>query len=709
MRNVIGSEPDVARLFNPQSIAVVGASSRPGALSWWPLHLAATKGFAGEVYPVNPTRDELEGLRCYPTIDAIGKPVDVAVVVLNAEKTPDAVAACAAAGVKAVVLPTQGLGEMGPEGEAIQAQMVETARAAGMRVIGPNTDGFANLTSGAIGSIQPLYADAMAPGPVGLVTQSGATSSSLMIRLKQHGIGCRMVVSGGNEVDLGLADYMSVMVQDPEIKIILSFVESIRKPEDFLKVADLAADLGKPIVLIKVGRSEEGAKRAAAHTGALAGADALYDAMFAARGVIRVSELSELVAVAKMFLTQGAPTAPGVGIMSVSGGQAGTLADKAGEMGTPVPAISDATEQRLTAALQFGKGFNPCDLTGEIATNPGLAVTVYEGFSGEPDLGTIVFARKHLTARASILAAQMLGERSKLPGAKPLAIYAMDGEITGEEADAYREHGVPTFDNLNDLYGACMKLSRWSAFQAGRKPTQPAADIGKGDIGESGASYAGVVPDADAKRMLADAGIRLAGERFAATRGTAVEAAEAIGFPVVLKVVSERIAHKTEAGGVMLNLADAGAVETAFDTIMASAAAYLEDGTADGVLVQEQIIGGTEMILGIKADPDLGPFVVVGLGGIFTELLKDVAIRPAPVDLRTAREMVAELRGSALLDGFRGKARGDVEAFAKTIADFSVLAIRESGWLAEADLNPVLVLDEGRGVRTVDALLVGRE
>lgn len=704
MDKVLGSEDDVLRMFNAKSIAVVGASSREGALSWWPLHLAATKGFEGEIYPVNPMRDELEGMKCYPDIASIGKPVDVAVVVLNAKMTPDAVAQCADAGVKTVVLPTQGLGEMGPGGVEIQSRMVDYAASRGMRIVGPNTDGFANLTNGAIGSIQPLYADAMAPGPVGLVTQSGATSSSLMIRLKQEGIGCRMVVSGGNEVDLGLADYMSVMVQDPNIKIILSFVESIRKPDDFLKVADQAAALGKPIVLIKVGRSQEGARRAAAHTGALAGADALYDAMFAARGVIRVSELSELVAVAKMFLNQGAPHTAGVGIMSVSGGQAGTLADKAGEAGLPVPAISDAIEQRLTDALQFGKGFNPCDLTGEIASNPGLAVQVYEGFSEQDALGTIVFARKHLTARASIEAARMLGEASHKDGNKPLAIYAMDGEIVGQEADNYAAHNIPTFANLNDLYGACQKLADWSAFQEARKSRGREPMPVRSDR-----SFTGVVPDAAGKEMLTEAGVRLAGEAFAVSREDAIKAAEGMDFPVVLKVVSQRIAHKTEAGGVKLNLGDGDAVGDAFDAIMASARDYLGNGEAEGVLVQEQIAGGVEMILGAQVDPDMGAFVVVGQGGIFTELMQDVVIRPCPVSVEEAREMIASLKSAALLDGYRGAPKADKAAFAEAIASFSRFAAQEAGWLAEADLNPVLVMNEGQGVRVVDTLLIGRD
>lgn len=704
MREVVGSEADVERMFNPRSIAVIGASSKEGALSWWPLHLAATKGFTGEVYPINPTRDELEGLKCLPSIAAVGKPVDVAVVALNADRTPDAVAACAAAGVRVVVLPTQGLGEMGEEGAAIQDRMVENARRQGLRIVGPNSDGFANLASGAIGSIQPLYKDAVQPGPVGLVTQSGATSSSLMIRLKQAGIGCRMVVSGGNEVDLGLADYMSVMVQDPEIKIILSFVESIRKPDDFLKVADLAAELGKPIVLIKVGRSEEGAKRAAAHTGALAGSDALYDAMLAARGVIRVSELSELVAVAKLFLAQGAPATAGVGIMSVSGGQAGTLADKAGEMGVPVPTIDEDTEQRLTAALQFGKGFNPCDLTGEIATNPDLATTVYTGFSSQAEIGTIVFARKHLTARASIVAAQQLSEACRKPGAKALAIYAMDGEIIGEEADVYRAGGVPIYDNLNDLFRATTTLSGWSAFQAARGgKVVPATGPSSGKV------YQGVVPDADAKSLLSGVGVRMAGEAFSADAEGAVRAADGMGYPVVMKVVSDRIPHKTEAGGVVLGVENADGVRAAFDQIMASARAYLDDGDADGVLVQEMVNGGTEIILGLKVDPSLGAFVVVGLGGVFTELMKDVVIEPAPVSLQTAQSMIGRLKGVALLQGFRGANERDVDALAEAIVAVSQFGAAEAGWLAEADFNPVLVLDKGKGVRCVDALLIGKD
>ena len=704
MLDVTGAEGDVERLFNPTSVAVIGASSRPGALSWWPIKLLNVTGFSGNVFPVNPTRDEIEGHRCYDTIGDIPEQVDLAVIALNAEKTFGAVRDCVDAGVRSVVLPTQGFGEINEEGAVRQREIADYARQNGLRIMGPNTDGMANIETGAIASIQPLFDEGINSGSLGLVTQSGATASSLLYRLKLAGIGCRYYASAGNEIDLGLADYMSVMVQDPDVKIILSFVESLRRPDDFKKVARLAAELGKPIVLIKVGRSEQGARRAAAHTGSLAGSDQLYDALFADCGVIRVSELSEMVAVAKLYLTQGPPISSGVGIISVSGGQAAALADKASELSVPVPSVSAATEATLNAQLKFGKGFNPCDLTGEIATNPSLAKSVYEGFSSEPDIGTIIYARKHLTANAGVAASQMLGECATQEGAKPLAIYAMDGTIWGDEAKMYEQYNVPVFDNLNDLYAATDRLTWWrhnhAAAQSEREPlAAPASDQ----------RPKGVVPDDTAKHLVAKAGMPLVRETVALDKASAIEAATTLGFPVVLKIVSDRIPHKTEAGGVLVDIHTPQEVGDGFDTLMTNARAYLDGDEADGVLVQEQVTGGTEMILGLKNDPDLGPFVVVGLGGILTELLKDVAIRPAPVDTATAHEMIDELEGKALLYGYRGMAPCDVEALAQTIADASVFGASQQDWLVEADFNPLLVLEQGKGVRAVDVLLVGKE
>jgi acyl-CoA synthetase (NDP forming) len=705
MRELTGAEADVCALLHPRSVAIIGASSREGALSWWPLHLLAANGFDGAIFPINPNRSAIDGVRCYPTLADVGRPVDVAIVALDAERSIAAVGECAAAGVGAVVLPTHGFAESGEAGRARQERL--TAAVDGrLRVVGPNTDGIANLATGAIASIQPLFGQGIRSGPVALATQSGATAGSLMVRLKLEGIGCRFYASAGNESDLGLADFMSVMVQDPEVKLGVSFVESIRRPRDFLSVAALAAELGKPIVLIKVGRTEGGARRAAAHTGALAGADELYDAAFAQYGVIRVSELGELVAVAKYFLGNGAPRHAGTGVMSVSGGQAGAVADQLTRAGVPVPAVAADTEDRLNAVLELGGGFNPCDLTGKVATDHELAARAYGAFAVDPGIGTVVYARKALTGRAAIAAAAHLAQAIDHPAPTPLAIYAMDGAVEGEEAEIYAQAGIPVFASVGELAAAIGGLARWRARRAAVRapaalvPAPPASLQARG----------GTVSPAQTRRLLESYGVAVPAQEVVADATAAVQAARRIGYPVALKVVSDRILHKTEAGGVRLGCADGGAVRKAFGEIWANAAAHLGDGArADGVLVQEQVPGGIEMIAGAVIDPGFGPFVLVGIGGVLAELLADTTLRPAPVSPDEVVEMLGELRGGPLLHGFRGAATADVPALADAVSRFSALIADHAGELAEADLNPIVVLPAGQGVRVVDALLVTAE
>lgn len=682
LREVTGAEADVRALFNPRSVAILGASARPGALSWWPLRLLRDNGFTGEVYPINPNRAEIEGVPCYASLTELPAPPDVAMVALNAERSLQAVRECAEAGVRAVVMPTQGFGELGADGRAKERELASLAGAGKLRIVGTNTDGIGNLQTGAIASIQPLFGERISPGPVAIATQSGATAGSLMVRLKREGIGCRLYASAGNETDLGFADYLSVMVQDPEVKLVLSFVESIRRPEDFLNVAALAAELGKPLALIKVGRSQQGARRAAAHTGALAGQDAIYEAIFREYGVIRVDELSELVAVAKLFVTQGAPRGRGVGIMSVSGGQAGAVADSVSRAGLAVPVVSDATEAAIDAALEFGTGFNPCDLTGAVATDPTLAATVYRAFDGEDELHTIIYARKALTGDAGTQAAANLADAV---GETPLAVYAMDGAITGAEAETYRACDIPVFASVHDLARAIDGLAAWRE----ATPPRPRGDAPLGPLG-------------DGKAALREAGIPLAGEALVHDAEAAVAAAERIGYPVVMKLEDARVAHKTEAGGVLVGVEDAAAGYAQLEAVTQRLF-----GTApEAILLQEQVAAGIELILGVKVDPGFGPFVLAGAGGVLTEVLADSVLRPAPVTRETALTMIGELRVSRLLSGYRGAPPADVGALADAIVALSEIAWQRRDSLVEADLNPVIVLPEG--VRVVDVLMVER-
>ncbi|MGO4384423.1 acetate--CoA ligase family protein [Specibacter sp. RAF43] len=700
MKNVTGAEDAVARLWNPGTVALIGASSRPGTLAWWPQRLMQQFGFAGRVIPVNPNRAEIEGLPCAPSIGAIEGPVDVAVVTLDNLGTARAVAECAAAGVGAVILPAQGFGESGDEGKAIERGMLEVARSAGMRIHGPNTDGLANFATGAVMSIQPVLGQGVDVGEVAVITQSGATAGSLISRLKAEGIGCRLYASAGNEIDLGLADYLSVALQDPNVKMVLSFIEAIRRPEDFVKVAALAAELGKPIVVIKVGRTREAAARAAAHTGALAGEDRIYDALFDSLGIVRVEELSELVAIAKLHLATGAIASNRIGIMSVSGGQAGTLADRAASFGLRLPELAPYTQDALSSLFPHGNALNPCDLTGDIAKKPELAAAAYAVFDDDASVDFLVYARKNLTGDVGQQSVEALAmERSKRR--LPLAVYSMDGVVNELESKIYHSQGIPIFTSASELFAGVRGLAKFNARPAVRaiaNNVEPVASI------PSDAS--GVLSDEHAKSLLGAYGISFPAERVVTDAATAVETAEAIGYPVTLKIVSERITHKTEVGGVLLGVSGESAVREGFALLMERGRTALAGDDPEGILIQEQITDGVEIITGLVIDEQFGPFVLVGTGGVMAELLDDAVLRPAPVTAAEAREMIGTLRGRALLTGFRGAPPADIDALAETISSLSRLGRDHAEVISELDLNPVLVRPAGRGAVAVDALVV---
>ena len=703
LRSITGNEEAVHRIWNPRSIAFVGASSKEGSLAWWPQHLAQQYGYAGRVVSVNPNRTDIEGVPCVPSVAAIGEPVDVAVITLDAAGTANAVRECAELGVGAVVLPAQGFGESSAAGKQAEQEMLAVTRAAGMRMHGPNSDGVANFGADAVMSIQPVLGQGIRSGNVAVVTQSGATAASIVSRLADEEIGVRYYASAGNEVDLGFADYLSVALQDPEVKIVVAFIEAIRRPDDFVKVARLAAELGKPIVAIKVGRTAQAAARAAAHTGALAGEDRIYQALFDSLGVIRVDELSELVAVTKLHLAASAegrtPIDQNIAIMSVSGGQAGALADRSAAYGLTLPEVGPSTAERLEELFPHGNALNPCDLTGDVAKNADLAAQAYQAFESDGGVGLLVYARKELTGEMGRLSAARLAEAASAAKLS-LAVYSMDGPMNADERATYAAAGVPTFTSASELFVAVQKLATFNARRVAPEPVAPAPKV---DL--SGAP-AGVVPDLLAKELLSAYGLQLVGEVVAGSVDDAVAAATEVGLPVVMKVVSDRIAHKTEMGGVIVGVSDVDQVREAYATLVERARAHLGGDDPDGILVQQMVTDGVEIITGLVHDDQFGPFVLVGTGGVTAELVNDVVLRPAPVSEEEARRMVEGLRGFALLDGFRGAPKGDVEALAHQVSRLSALGHHHADRISELDLNPVLVRPEGAGAVAVDALVV---
>jgi acetate---CoA ligase (ADP-forming) len=698
LRSVTGGEQAVDALWNPSTVALIGASSKPRTLAWWPLRLIQTGGFTGRIVPVNPNRAEIEGLPTAASIRDIGGGVDAAVITLDNAGTVQAVKDCAAAGVRAVVLPAQGFGESGERGRELEREMLAAAQAAGMRIHGPNSDGIANFANGAVLSIQPVLEHRLPAGKVAVITQSGATAGSIISRLSEEGIGTRYYASAGNEIDLGFADYLSYALQDPNVEMVATFIEAIRRPEEFVKVAELAAELGKPIVTIKVGRTKQAAARAAAHTGALAGEDRIYDALFNSLGIIRVEELSELVAVAKLYLGQGAPASTDVGIMSVSGGQAGALADRAARFGLALPQLSQASQDALQELFPHGNGLNPSDLTGDIAKKPELAAQAYEIINDDGAVGSLVYARKSLTGSIGSDSARALADAAAR-GGLPLVVYSMDGEIGEAEAEIYREANVPVFTSASELFTAIHALSRFA-----NRPSRAVREVAPQRLDAA----AGVLDDVTARELLRGYGVEFPAEEVVATQADAMSVAERIGFPVALKVSSERIPHKTEIGGVMLGLASSQGVGDAFDVLMQRGTDALGGDAPDGVLVQQQVVDGVETIVGLVVDEAFGPFVLVGTGGVTAELLDDAVLERAPVSLERAREMITGLRGKPLLDGFRGAPATDVDALARVVSAISEFGHDHSERLSELDLNPVLVRPDGAGAVAVDALIVLR-
>lgn len=700
MRAVTGSEEAVHRLWNPGSVAVIGASSRVGSLAWWPQRLLTQYSFAGRIIPVNPHRDEIDGVACAPSIGAVEGDVDVAVVTLDNAGTERAVAECAAAGVGAVILPAQGFGEGGDAGKDRERLMLRAARGAGMRIHGPNTDGVANFATGAVMSIQPVLGQGVDLGSVAVITQSGATAGSLIARLRAEGIGCKLYASVGNEIDLGLADYISVALQDPDVKIVLSFIEAIRRPDDFAQVAALASNLGKPIVAIKVGRTQQAAARAAAHTGALAGEDRIYESLFEALGVVRVEELSEVVAVAKLHLGIGTIASNRVGVMSVSGGQAGALADRAAAFGLTLPPLGAEASAALNELLPHGNAINPSDLTGDIAKKPELAASVYSIFDADPDIDVVVYARKELTGEVGPQSAEQLAA-TRAARTTALAVYSMDGAVGEVERAIYGRQGIPIFGSASELFAGVRGLARFAA----RRPTRPATKTGR-PVFALPAGASGVLDDAATKALLSAYGVTLPAERLVTDAASAEAAAVEIGYPVALKIADERIPHKTEIGGIVLGIDSAAALAEAYALLRSRGRDALGGDEPAAILVQQQVDDGVEVIAGLVIDEQFGPFVLVGSGGVTAELLDDAALRPAPVSVDEAREMVLETRGSRLLTGFRGAPAADVDALAGTLSGLSRLGADHAGRLSALDLNPILVRPGSRGAVAVDALVI---
>ncbi|MCP4544012.1 MAG: acetate--CoA ligase family protein [Chloroflexi bacterium] len=702
---------DLTPLLNPRSIAVVGASERLGSAGRLVLENLHGLGYEGDVYAVHPKHRDVLGFPCYPDLKSLPGPVDSAAVLLGADKVLTVLEEAVEVGIPAAWVLASGFGEAGLAGQARQAELTRFADASGLLVCGPNCIGVANLVD-RVATYSPALGPSTCPGNVSAVMQSGAICLGLANAAR---FGFRYIISSGNEAVLDSADYIGYLVDDPHTRVIVAFLEGISSPAKFTAAAEAAAEAGKPILVVKVGRSEIARRTVQAHTGSLAGSDAVCDAVFRRLGVMRLDTLDELMEAAQLFVTCPLPSGDGVGLLSLSGGHIGLVADLAQDMGLDFPTFSAEAQQALSEILPpYSPIANPLDAwgSGDLEKNYPACV---EAVSREDGIHLLAVSRDTPAEVAPMeiqqsLAVAKAAVRATQETGKPVLMFSnFSGGFQPEVQETLDQGGVPYLQGTQETLRAMQSFVNYADFCRHRQepvevacPSPPDLAVWRKKLCET----QGALSEVEGRQLLAAYGIPGPKEFVATDEAAAVQVAQRVGYPVVLKILSPDIQHKTEIGGVRVGLESDAAVTDAFREVMAAAHQHHPQARLEGVLIQEMLPGdAVEVILGVLQDPDFGPVVVFGSGGIMVELLKDSALRLPPLSRAEALEMIHETRGARLLQGFRGRPPADVDALTDALVRLSQLASDLGDLIAALDINPLMVLLNGQGVCAVDALV----
>jgi acyl-CoA synthetase (NDP forming) len=699
---MLNRSQSLSALLAPNSVALVGASDDVTRIGGRPLRYLRESGFKGAVYPVNPKRETVQGLTAYPSIAALPEAPDVAILAVPAAATVQAVRECAERNVKAAIVFSAGFAETDEAGRVLQDEMTAIARQSGMRLLGPNCLGVFNSTIGFYGTFSAMLDTGLVtPGPIGIVSQSGAYGSHLMYLARLRGLGMNYLVTTGNECDINVAEALRWMVEQPDINVVMAYAEGIKDRDTFIEALEIARDRRKAIVFMKVGRSEVGAHAVSSHTAALAGSDAVFDAVFRQYGVRRASTTAEQIDIAAACSRGVYPKNNSLGIFTMSGGFGIQLPPAPHPPGLDVKPMPDKAQEELKAMLPYASPRNPVDATAQAVTDLPLMTSFISAMLEKGDYG--FFAGIFGSGPASPTFSGKL--RQALEAAATASrdtIMTLTMTAPDDIVRAYEDRGFIVAQDGSALMKTLGAMEHFrqsfdSAGKAARAPLPAPIDLGSEALSEVAA-----------KRILSDAGIPFPADRLVPAGGDIRAAADAVGYPLVLKIVSPDIAHKTEIGGVIVGVRDADEAELGFATILARAADKRPDARIDGVMVAPMISGGVETIAGVVSDPVFGPVVMFGLGGVFVEVLKDVTFRAAPFDATEAHKMIREIRGYAMLEGVRGAPPADVDALAEMLAALSRFAAANAGQLDSIDLNPLRVLEKGKGVVALDALIVPR-
>lgn len=709
------SYDEMKSIMNPKSIAVIGASEDITKVNGKCIHFLKKHGYKGQIYPVNPRRSMIQGYPCFPDLSHVPGEVEHVIYVISAKQIETIFDACKEKGVRSITVISSGFAESGEEeGKKLQEKLERFAKETGIRIIGPNCFGFINLVDRVAASpAAALDWPEIPVGRVGLVSQSGGLGlASIFYGAMEESIHFSYLISCGNEADLNLCDYVQFLVEDPHTDVIALTVEGIKDGKRFMELADKAVKAHKPILILKVGKSELGAKMASSHTGALAGSDKVYDALFRQKGIIRVEDYDELVRFAGMFAKLIAhrkmPRDCRVAALSVSGGHVGLFGDLGDYYGLSFPEFDDSTIEKLKGVLEgFGQLKNPLDLSGQVVKDPQTYRKSLEVLVQDPNLDVLVPIITVAKNYDGVIQDFIEIERTT---SKPVIVMWPGGSFEGEGHAMLRESPIPLFKTPLQLVKALVALKRYVNFigtysDAGAKTVDASSGIDpeiRGKLDQAIKQGRQALTERESKEILKQCGFPVTPEELVDTKEQAIHAAKRLGYPVVLKGESPELLHKSDAGIVRLNLRNERDVADAFDAIMASMKRHATE--INGILVQKMVDPGTEVILGVSSDNTFGPTLLFGLGGIFVEVLEDVSLRVLPVCERDAEEMVTQLKGKALLQGARGRDPADIDEIKRLLMRLSDFAFRYQAWIREIDINPLIVYKDGAWV--VDALII---
>jgi len=693
------------KFFYPKAVAIIGASTDPAKTGGRPIAQNHEIGFAGRIYPVNPGATEVQGWKAYPSIEAIPDELDCAIIAVPAAAVLAAMKGCAEKRVPLVVVLSSGFAEYSEEGRRAQERLVEVARSSGMRVLGPNSMGGVSIDGSFSATFTSLASQGNSGWPrrgnVSVVSQSGAIGTQILVLLRERGIGIAKWISTGNQCDIDVADCIEHLAGDEVTRVIAVYLEGILDGRRLARAFEAARMRGKPVIILKVGESEIGASAAASHTASLAGAATVYKAVFRQHNVFAAQSLEELADVVAACRAGRFPDRPELAITSGSGGISVIVADACARYGLTLPEVPPETQRKLKELVPYAATRNPVDMATAGMRDMQMTAQIMEMLLEEGNYPSVFTYLSHnglSPKRMEDLARHLLPVREKFSD-RTIGIIA---NMLPEWRDRFQDQGILVYEDPARAIAAIAALWRIGRGFSNAEITDPPVALPEAvqapQLGKGG--------ERSAKRLLASIGIPVVEDRLARSPAEAVTAASAFPGPVVLKIAAPEILHKSDIGGVLIGLRSEQEIAAGYETIVARARAAVSHGQIEGVLVSPLIEGGVETIAGVKRDPVFGPVVMFGIGGIFVEIYRDVSLRVAPFGIETAREMIREIIGYPLVAGARGRAPSDIEALARALSLLSAYADRYREELDSIDINPLMVLPEGKGVIALDALVI---